>query len=163
MVVLVLNADYLPINVTTFKKAFKLVYKGKAEIVENTGDVMVTYKKTYSRPSVIRLVNYVYIPHRKVVMSRENIFKRDGHKCAYCESNRYLTLDHICPKSKGGLNTWENLVTCCFSCNSKKGDRTPEQAGMKLLVKPFKPNPLYFISKIHKNKTDWHPYLMFKE
>ncbi len=95
MVVLVLNADYLPINVTTFKKAFKLVYKGKAEIVENTGDVMITYKKTYSKPSVIRLMNYVYIPHRKVILSRENIFKRDGHKCAYCESNKHLTLDHI--------------------------------------------------------------------
>jgi 5-methylcytosine-specific restriction endonuclease McrA len=161
--ILVLNADFLPINVTTFKQAFKLVWKGKAEIVEDTGICLNTNVGIYNKPSVIRLVKYAYVPHRKIILSRENIFKRDDGKCGYCNSTKNLTLDHIKPKSKGGLNTWENLVTCCFSCNSKKGDRTPEQAGMKLLIKPFRPNSFYFISRIYKNKTDWHPYLMFKE
>jgi 5-methylcytosine-specific restriction endonuclease McrA len=161
--ILVLNTDYLPINVTTFKKAFKLIYKGKAEIIEDEDNIIITNKKSFRKPTVIRLMNYVVIPYRKIILSRENIFKRDDGKCGYCTSTKNLTLDHIKPKSKGGLNTWENLVTCCFSCNSKKGDRTPEQAEMKLLITPFRPNPFYFISRIYKNKIDWQPYLMFKE
>lgn len=158
--ILVLNSDYLPVNVTSFKKAFKLIYKGKAEIVEEDGDVY-TYNKKFSRPSVIRLVKYVNIPYRKVVMSRENIFKRDEYTCVYCGSHKNLTIDHIHPRSKGGGNNWDNLITSCFSCNAKKGDRTPEQAGMKLSFTPFKPNPLYFICKSHKNEDKWQPYLMF--
>ena len=158
--ILVLNSDYLPINVTTFKKAFKLVYKGKAEIVEENGNVNVGNKRL-NRPSVIRLVKYVNIPYRKVVMSRENIFKRDGHTCTYCGSHKNLTIDHIYPKSKGGANNWDNLITSCFPCNAKKGDRTPEQAGMKLGFSPFRPNPLYFICRSHKNEDKWQPYLIF--
>ena len=161
--ILVLNMDYLPINVTTFKKAFKLVYKGKAEVVEDEGNVIVTSKKTFKKPSVIRLINYVVVPYRKIVLSRENIFKRDERRCAYCSSIKNLTIDHIIPKSKGGRNSWENLVTCCFPCNAKKGDRTPEQANLKLNIKPVKPNPFYFIYKTHKNKNSWQPYLMFRE
>jgi len=157
--ILVLNSDYLPVNVTTFKKAYKLVYKGKAEIVEQ--DNLYKVNDKFTKPSVIRLIKYVNIPYRKVVLSRENIFKRDEHKCAYCPSVKNLTVDHIIPKSKGGLNTWENLITCCFSCNAKKGDRTPEQAGMKLSFKPSKPHPIYFIYKIHKDVEKWQPYLMF--
>lgn len=161
LMILVLNADYLPINVTTFKQAFKLVWKGKAEIIEDEGNILETNVKTYSKPSVIRLIKYVYVPHRKIILSRENIFKRDNNKCGYCGTNKDLTLDHIKPRSKGGLNTWENLVTCCFPCNLKKGDRTPEQANMKLNIKPFRPNPFYFISQIYQNKEDWKPYLIF--
>jgi 5-methylcytosine-specific restriction endonuclease McrA len=161
--ILVLNTDYLPINVTTFKKAFKLVYKGKAEIVEDEGNIIVTNKKTFRKPTVIRLINYVVIPYRKIVLSRENIFKRDGHKCVYCSSVKNLTIDHVIPKSKGGKNNWDNLVTCCSSCNAKKGDRTPEQANLKLNVKPSKPHPLYFIYKSYKNRDSWQQYLMFKE
>lgn len=152
--ILVLNADYLPINVTTFKKAFKLVYKGKAEVLNEN-------KITSSKSSIIRLIKYVNIPYRKVVLSRENIFKRDEHACAYCSGNINLTVDHIVPKSKGGTNTWENLITCCFDCNSKKGDRTLDQSGMRLLFKPFKPNPLYFMYKSNKTEEIWKPYLMF--
>jgi len=159
--ILVLNADFLPINVTTFKQAFKLVWKGKAEIIEDTGITLDTSINKYHKPSVIRLTKYVYVPHRKIVLSRENIFKRDDNKCAYCGSTKNLTLDHIDPRSKGGLNTWENLVTCCFPCNLKKGDKTPEQAGMKLNIKPFRPNPFYFISRVYKNKEDWKQYLIF--
>jgi hypothetical protein len=159
--ILVLNADYLPINVTTFKKAYKLVYKGKAEVVEECVDEIKTCFKQFKKPSIIRLYKYIHIPFRKVVLTRENIFKRDNYKCGYCSINKDLTLDHIKPKSKGGQNSWENLVTCCFKCNSKKGDRTPEQADMKLLVKPFKPNPFFFIRHINDNNEKWKSYLMF--
>jgi len=159
-VILLLNTDYLPINVTTFKKAFKLVYKGKAEIVENDGETY-TSRRSYKKPSIIRLMKYVIIPYRKVVLSRENIFKRDEFKCGYCSSPKNLTLDHIIPKSKGGKNNWENLITCCFSCNAKKGDKTLEQSGLKLQVKPFRPSAFYFMCTSNKHKDKWQPYLMF--
>lgn len=158
--ILVLNSDYLPVNVTTFKKAFKLVYKGKAEVIESDG-VVVTSTKKYSKPSVIRLTKYVNIPYRKVILSRDNIFKRDNYTCTYCGSHKNLTVDHILPKSKGGLNSWENLITSCFSCNSRKGDRTPEQANLKLNFQPYKPHPAFFVCKIHKDIVKWKSYLIF--
>jgi len=154
--VLVLNSDYLPINITTFRKGFKLVYKGKATVIDQDG-----YDMKSTKPLIIRLVKYATIPYRKVVLSRENIFKRDEFICAYCASKHDLTIDHIFPKSKGGKNNWENLITCCFTCNSKKGDRTLEQSGMELLYKPFRPNPLYFMYKSNKHEEKWQPYLMF--
>ena len=159
--ILVLNSDFLPVNITTFKKAFKLIYKGKAEIVEKGDNEAITFRKNYNKPSIIRLTKYVNVPYRKVILSRENIFKRDEHICAYCSSKHNLTVDHIFPKSKGGKNSWENLITCCFDCNCKKGDRTLEQADMKLLYQPFRPNPLYFMYKSNKHENKWQPYLMF--
>ena len=154
--VLVLNSDYLPINITTFRKGFKLLYKGKAVVIDEEN-----YDMRSNKPLIIRLVKYATIPFRKVVLSRENIFKRDEHICAYCSSKHNLTVDHIFPKSKGGKNSWENLITCCFDCNCKKGDRTLEQADMKLLYQPFRPNPLYFMYKSNKHENKWQPYLMF--
>lgn len=160
--ILVLNSDYLPVNVTTFKKAYKLVYKGKAQIIEEMDDkTIITDKNKFQSPSIIRLIKYVNIPYRKVILSRENIFKRDNHTCAYCGSNKNLTVDHIYPKSKGGKNEWENLITCCFKCNSDKGDRTLEQSGFKLLYTPTKPHPISFMYHSHKNVEKWQPYLMF--
>lgn len=156
--ILVLNADYLPINVTSFKKAFKLVYKGKAEVVEGDGEV-ITFQETFTKPSVIRLTSYVSVPHRKVVMSRENVFKRDDYTCAYCGFHKNLTIDHVIPRSRGGGNSWENLVTCCYRCNSKKGDRTPAEAGLRLMYTPTKPNPLSFMYKSYRKVDKWQPYI----
>lgn len=138
--ILVLNSDYRPINITSFKKGYKLVYKGKAEIV--LSDPNNKFKTSYEeleRPKIIRLMEYVYIPFYKVTLSKQNIFKRDGFKCAYCYSTFNLTVDHVIPKSRGGKNNWENLVTCCLNCNHKKDNRTPEEAGMSLLIKPYIP------------------------
>ena len=138
--VLVLNADYQPMNTTSFKKGCKLVYKGKAEIlVLDEDNHVVTSRLTEARPKVIRLLRYIYLPYRQVNLTKQNIFKRDGHKCGYCESKENLTLDHILPRSRGGGNSWENLVTCCTRCNGKKDDRTPAEAGMKLRVVPHAP------------------------
>lgn len=156
--ILVLNSDYLPVNVTSCARAFKLVYKGKAEIVEVDGEI-VTSSKRFDRPSVIRLVKYINIPYKKIVLSRDNIFRRDDFRCAYCDSTKDLTIDHIYPKSRGGLNTWENLITSCFSCNSKKGDRTLEESHMKLLYNPIRPNPTYFLYRSYKKMHKWQPYM----
>jgi len=159
--ILVLNSDYLPINVTTFKKAYKLIYKEKAEIIVEGEYTINTDKLKFNSPTVIRLKKQVNVPYRKVILSRENLFKRDNFQCGYCGSNKNLTIDHIHPKSKGGTNDWKNLVTCCKVCNSYKGDKTLEQVHMTLMIKPFKPQPLYFLCQSHKHNKGWEQFLIF--
>lgn len=151
----------MPVNITNFKKAFKLIYKGKAEILLELNDNEFSIKYKFKNPSIIRLTKQVHVPYRKVVLSKENIFKRDNHTCAYCGRFRDLTIDHIIPKSKGGKDSWDNLISSCFGCNSRKGDRTPEQAGMELLFKPYKPNPIRFLCESNKIKEGWDVYLVF--
>jgi len=137
--ILVLNADYQPINVTSFQKGYKLVWKGKAEVVkEDSTDVIMT-SRSIARPKVIRLLTYLYLPYRRLNLSKQNVYRRDGFKCVYCGSGANLTLDHVLPRSRGGDNSWENLVTCCRKCNAKKDDRTPEEARMRMRHKPFVP------------------------
>ena len=149
MNILVLNADYQPLNVTTLQRGFNLVYAGKAEIIKYGEKPIETEHREYKRPLVIRLMRYVSIPFKKVPLSRYNIFRRDGHACGYCKSKSNLTLDHVLPKSRGGGNSWENLVTCCKKCNARKDNKTPKEAGMKLLVELRRPTYAEFIAKIH--------------
>ena len=104
MKVLVLNMDYSPINITTIQRGFKLVFKGKAEIVTHEEkNPIKTERKSYRRPTVIRLLRYITLPFRKINLNRQNIYRRDGHKCIYCGSKNNLTLDHVTPKCKGGV------------------------------------------------------------
>ena len=141
MKVIVLNAGLRPINVTTFKKGFKLIYKGKAEVLETyEDDYIVTYTRKFLRPRVIRLLNYVNLPYRKLSPTKRNIFKRDNFTCMYCPGKKDLTLDHVQPKSRGGKDTWKNLVTACSKCNNKKDNKTPQEAGMKLRKAPTAPS-----------------------
>lgn len=137
--VLVLNSDYTPINVTTITRGFVLVNKGKAEILKSGENPIIAGYQTFVRPVIIRLLNYVRYRVKNLKINRNRIFKRDNHQCVYCGSKRNLTIDHVVPKSKGGNNTWTNLVTCCSPCNRKKGDKTPEQANMKLQIRPYEP------------------------
>lgn len=137
--VLVLNFDYTPLNVTTIKRGFVLVDKGKAEIVKSDENPIVTGYKTYIRPVIIRLLKYIKFHTRTLRANRNRIYKRDGNQCVYCGSNKNLTLDHVIPKSRGGKNEWTNLVTSCFKCNLKKADRTPEEAKMFMKHKPYAP------------------------
>ena len=137
--VLVLNYDYTPLNVTTVKRGFVLVDKGKAEIVKSDDSPIVSGYKTYIRPVIIRLLKYIRHYTRILRANRNRIYKRDGHQCVYCGSSRNLTLDHVIPKSRGGKNNWKNLVTPCQKCNLKKADRTPEEARMQMRQKPFAP------------------------
>lgn len=164
MKVLVLNMDYSPINITTLQRGFKLVFKGKAEIVTHEECCpIVTNKRVFRRPTVIRLLRYITIPFRKVNLNRQNIFKRDDHKCVYCGSKENLTIDHVTPKSKGGRNTWENMVTSCGSCNVKKGDSHVDvflkQNGLTMSHQPFRPTYLYFVEKINKVNNDWKQFV----
>ena len=138
--VLVLNADYTPINVTTVFRGFNLVTKGKAEILKSSDNPILTGTKSFIRPLIIRLLNYVRYRAGKLKINRHRLFRRDGFECVYCGSKKNLTIDHIKPKSKGGENSWLNLVTCCSTCNRKKGNRTPDEANMKLRFNPYEPS-----------------------
>ncbi len=137
--VLVLNADFTPINVTTVYKGFTLVSKGKAEILKASDKPLLSGMVKFVRPLIIILFNFVKYRIHKLKINRQRLYRRDNHECGYCGSKRNLTIDHIIPKSRGGQNTWMNLVTCCSSCNRLKDDKTPEEAGMKLNIKPYEP------------------------
>lgn len=137
--VLVLNSDYSPLNVTTLQRGFVLVDKGKAEVVKKGDNDIVTTVGNFVRPLVIRLLNYIKFRPRSIKVNRRRIFKRDGYTCQYCDSKKNLTIDHVMPRSRGGQNTWKNMVTCCSRCNLTKGNKTPEEAGMKLKTQPYEP------------------------
>ncbi len=162
---LVLNQDYSPVTVCNIQKAFLLVYLKKAELVA-TDEILKlrSISKAYPFPSVIRLINYVSMPYRGVMLTRQNIFKRDGHNCQYCGSDKDLTLDHLIPRSKGGKSSWNNLVTACKRCNARKGDNNPEASGLKLSRQPFKPSHVMFIRDFSGTVSEqWMPYLKTKK
>ncbi|MCX6150225.1 MAG: HNH endonuclease [Ignavibacteriales bacterium] len=159
---MILNRSYEPLTVCNVKKAIVLTLLEKAEIVaSNNGKIIHSAFNQFPWPSVIRLNRYILVPHKKVMMTRKNILKRDMYKCAYCgRSDLPLTVDHIIPKARGGEETWENLVTACVACNNKKGDRTLEEAELKLRFRPYKPHYILFISNsVSKIDENWKPYL----
>src|SRR3989442_2053767 len=145
--VLVLNASYEPLNVTSVRRAHVLVFKGKAEVLEELYQPLRSASDTYAWPHVIRLVNYVRVPRAvKRKISRRALFARDGWQCLYCGSRAgRLTLDHVVPRSRGGDSVWENVVTSCAPCNLRKGNRLLEEARMTLLRQPRPPQPVLFI------------------
>jgi len=162
--VLVLNQSYLPLTITTTKKAVILLFLDKAEVVEiNKEKVIRTIKDGFPYPSVIRLKKFAKLANRKIDLTRKNVMKRDGMQCQYCGKKHVnLTVDHILPKSRGGKDEWENLTTACNECNNKKGNRTPEEAGMRLLSIPKKPNPLFFIrNNLNASEILWKDYLFY--
>jgi len=159
--VLVLNQDYSPISVCSAERAFLLLFLNKAELVHEADNAMLrTVNQHYPMPSVIRLQRYINIPYKRVMLTRQNLFKRDGNQCQYCGSTKDLTLDHVIPKSKGGQSTWTNLTTACQKCNSIKGDKTPEGAGLPLAKRPFKPSYIMFVRNYSGfTSEEWLKYL----
>jgi 5-methylcytosine-specific restriction endonuclease McrA len=160
--VLVLNASYEPLNVTTVRRAHVLVFKGKAEVVEELDRPLRSASTAFTWPHVIRLVKYVRVPRavqRKI--SRRALFARDGWRCVYCgTASGRLTLDHVTPRSRGGESVWENVVTSCAPCNLRKGNRTLEEAAMSLAKLPRPPAPVLFIQlAAPKIPERWQPYL----
>lgn len=137
--VLVLNADFTPLNVTSYKKGFKLVYKGKAEVLKSSNEPLHSGYNDYIRPLVIRLLKYIKHRISTIKVNRNRIYKRDGYECVYCGSKKKLTIDHVFPRSRGGDNSWKNLVTCCHTCNLFKANRTPQEAGMTMIKQPYVP------------------------
>jgi 5-methylcytosine-specific restriction endonuclease McrA len=153
--VLVLNYDYTPLNITSTRRGFILVDKGKAEIIKSDETPIAGGYNNYVRPLIIRLLSYIKFHTRLIRVNRSRIYKRDNHQCVYCDSKKQLTLDHVIPKSRGGSNDWTNLVTCCFKCNLKKGNRTPEEAKMIMSVKPFVPSLLNDNGALNKIWNDY--------
>ncbi|MEB3358180.1 MAG: HNH endonuclease [Synechococcales bacterium] len=160
--VLVLNASYEPLNITSWRRAIVLLIKGKAEQVEHNG--MFVYQDL-PLPTVIRLRQYVRVPYKEIPLTRRNILHRDAHSCQYCGyTGDDLTLDHMVPRSRGGGDSWENIVTACVRCNVKKGNRTPKEANMQLRHPPRKPHSsLYFeVTKHIKSgvHAEWQKYVI---
>jgi 5-methylcytosine-specific restriction endonuclease McrA len=141
---LLLNATFEPLKVVNWQKAVTLWCQGKVEIVSVYDREVHAVSFTFKLPSVIRLLRFVHIKRRVdyVPFSRANIYARDQYSCQYCAGTHptsELTFDHVVPVAHGGRKDWENIVTCCISCNRKKGGRTPEQAGMRLIRHPRRP------------------------
>lgn len=159
--VLVLNQDYQPLSVCSVQRSMKLLFLEKAELLHDDPERKInTVTEEYTYPSVIRLRRFIRIPYTRIVLSRRNVMKRDGHICQYCGHKSDLTLDHVLPRSRGGTDSWENLVTACNKCNVQKGDRTPEEADMPLLRKPFRPIHITFFRDILGGvQENWKPYL----
>ena len=159
--VLVLNADYQALSVCSVERAVVLMMLHKAELVEaHAGRALRSSASRFPWPSVVRLKGYVRVPYRRVLLTRRNLLRRDGHACQYCGATERLTLDHVLPKSRGGPDTWENLVAACVPCNNRKGSRTPEEAGMPLRRRPFRPSHvMYMRDFLGATEDAWKPYL----
>lgn len=136
--VLVLNASYEPLNITSWRRAMVMLLKGKAEGLEH--DSSRSIRPDLLQPTVIRLRQFVRVPYRQVPLTRRNIFHRDDHTCQYCGcGNGPLSVDHVLPRSRGGSDTWENVTTACLPCNVRKANRTPREAAMPLIRQPRRP------------------------
>ena len=136
--VLVLHASYEPLNITTWRRAVVMVLKGQAAGLEHDPDRRI--REDTLLPTVIRLRHFVRVPYKPLPLTRRNLFHRDGHRCQYCgASAEQLSVDHVVPRSRGGLDTWENVTTACLPCNVRKGNRTPREAAMPLLRPPHRP------------------------
>ena len=152
--VLVLNASYEPLNITSWRRAIVLVIKGKAEQVEHNGRFIYPEMPL---PTVIRLRNYVRVPYKEIPLTRRNILQRDDHTCQYCGvSGDGLTLDHVVPRSRGGGDKWDNIVTACVRCNVKKGNRTPREASMPLSNSPRRPHSSLFFEVTRQVRSGTH-------
>ncbi len=161
--VLVLNASFEPLHVCSIKRAVTLIMHEIAERIEDGTLLLHSPSTSMPVPSVIRLRRYIKRPARyHVAFNRRNVFRRDNHTCQYCgKHGGDLTLDHITPRSRGGKNSWENIVTACRECNSRKRDRTPFEAKMKLLREPYAPRFVFSTAYGQAPRLDpvWERYL----
>ena len=151
---LALNASFEPLTIVPTRRAVRLVLDGKAELLErDTGRVFRSEDRVVPCPSVIRLVRYVHVPHRfRRQVTNTFLFARDDYTCQYCgrrksdlRGRQFLTRDHVRPISRGGLNTWDNVVTSCSTCNNRKGGLLPSEAGLSLLHEPTEPNYVHLV------------------
>lgn len=162
--VLVLNASYEPLNIVSVRRAIVLLLKEKAELVEAARAKIRAERMHMDVPLVIRLVTYVPIPRRlPLPLSRRTVLARDMYACQYCGTQpgrTELTIDHIVPRSRGGVTSWENVVTACGPCNRRKGNRTPDEANMRLLSTPSRPRFVAVVMLGEANAHEvWSKYL----
>ena len=161
--VLVLNASYEPLNITTWRRAMVMMIKGKAERLEQDSSRKIRHDTLL--PTVIRLRQFVRVPFREIPLTRKNILHRDNHCCQYCGcKSSKLSIDHVTPRSRGGDDSWENVTTACLTCNVSKGNRTPKEAQMPLNKEPRRPlSSLTFEAnrQIHSGRyTEWRKYVI---
>lgn len=161
--VLVLNQSYEPLTICRARRALVLVYRGKAEMLENGVGFIHSAAATFPLPSVIRLAYLIKRPYRKRKLTRCEVFNRDHYTCQYCgKESRQLTIDHVIPRYRSGQHTWENVVSACVPCNRRKAGRTPQEARMNLIRRPSYPSnsPIFNIPyNYRQTKQEWQKYL----
>jgi 5-methylcytosine-specific restriction endonuclease McrA len=157
---LVLNATFEPIGVVSSRRALVLVLSEKAVLVHDSGRLFRSARRVVPEPSVVRLQHYVRVPHdRRVAITRRAVFLRDGHRCQYCGAPAE-NIDHVVPRSRGGVHAWENVVAACRRCNARKEDRLPEEVGFVLDRRPRAPRSrLWLLAASGEVREDWQPYV----
>ena len=159
---MVLNQNYEPLNVCNVRRAFVLLDRGKAEIIENGRGYLHAPTLVFEIPSVIRLIYLIRRPRPQGRLTRRDVFLRDRFTCQYCgKQTKELTLDHVVPRHRGGAHTWENVVAACKSCNHRKAGRTPQEAHMRLERQPVKPSYSFlrsFYPYLESQKT-WRKFI----
>ena len=170
MSVLLLNASYEPLQMITIRRAVNLMLAEKVQAVEGIASRLRTVNREFEVPSVVRLTYYVNVPRLGITWSRRAVLERDGWQCVFCgivmgekRNGRFLnkydfTIDHIIPKSRGGANTWGNTACACGPCNNRKANRTPHEAGMKMLYEPKTPRGQVLVVRGNVPK-EWVKYL----
>jgi 5-methylcytosine-specific restriction endonuclease McrA len=156
---LLLNASYEPLRVIPWHKAIVLALLQKADILETYEGVMVhSAHAEFPWPSVARLRTRVAWRNKSAKFNRKNVFRRDNYTCQFCGKHceaSHLTFDHVIPRALGGITVWSNIVTACIPCNQRKGGRTPQQAGMKLLSEPKDPGSQVDLPKVWNPKSSF--------
>ncbi len=164
--VLVLNQNYEPFNICRVRRAVVLLYRGKAEMLENGSGFIHSATDSFPVPSVIRLACLIKRPRFEKKLTRLEVFGRDQYTCQYCsKETKQLTLDHVIPRYRGGKHVWENVVSACILCNRRKAGKTPTEARMKLTHHPSPPRGgnLVYIPYHHlKTQSEWQKYLPVK-
>lgn len=162
---LVLSQGFEPVKIVSWQRALTLLFLGKVEVIEEYDRNVKTTSLVIKIPAVVRL-REAFRRHKKPVkFSRINIYGRDKYTCQYCGVKKLiseLTYDHVVPRSKGGKTTWTNIATCCSDCNRKKANRTPVEAGMRLLKTPVQPTatPVLVVTVSRESVPDaWRDYL----
>ncbi len=162
---LLLSQGYEPIKVISWRRAIALISLGKVEVVEEYDAEIRAVSIAIKVPAVVRLLRSFRRHAKPVKFSRANIYARDRHRCQYCNIKcalSELTYDHVVPRAKGGLTTWENITTCCYTCNARKGNRTPGEASMKLRSVPVRPHWIAAVTIRISTKSmpeAWRDYL----
>jgi 5-methylcytosine-specific restriction endonuclease McrA len=157
---LVLNATFEPLGIVSTRRALLLVLATRAELLHATDAVFRSERCAFPEPSVVRLSRYVRVPHnRMVAVNRRTVFARDGHRCQYCGSAAE-SIDHVVPRSRGGLHAWDNVVAACRRCNTRKEDRLPHEAGLVLRRPPAPPRQrVWLLAMSGGARDEWVPYL----
>lgn len=148
--VILLNSDYSFLNTIHWKKAMRLLSKGKVEVLKATERILRSSDRTWEMyiPKILRLVKLVRSIYKaKVPWNKKNVIVRDKSICQFCgKKERKMTVDHVIPSSRGGKSTFENCVCSCKLCNNIKGDKTPSEAQMSLKRRPWQPTIMEFIN-----------------